>query len=86
MRGIIFDLGYSYQQIKDSKKGLSFNSIGDLNMKMGLNEFSASEVINKLNMNELEKIFKLFGEEKYSKKIAKNIVKVREKKKLIHKI
>ncbi len=82
VRGIIFDLGYSYQQIKDSKKGLSFNSIGDLNMKMGLNEFSASEVINKLNMNELEKIFKLFGEEKYSKKIAKNIVKAREKKKI----
>src|SRR6056300_897767 len=41
IRGVIFDLGYSYSQIKDPTKGLSFNSIGDLNMKMGINEFSA---------------------------------------------
>ena len=39
IRGIIFDLGYSYTQIKDPKKGLSFGSKGDLNMKMGFNDF-----------------------------------------------
>ena len=37
-------------------------------MQMGLNEFSAQEVINKLDTTELEKIFKFFGDEKRSKK------------------
>ena len=40
INGILFDLGYSFTQIKDPKKGLSFNSVGDLNMQMGLNNFS----------------------------------------------
>ncbi len=82
VRGIIFDLGYSYSQIKDPSKGLSFRSEGDLNMKMGLNNFSAKDVINKLDAEELEKIFKYFGEEKESKKIAWNIVKERKIKKI----
>ena len=82
VRGIIFDLGYSYTQIKDLSKGLSFDSKGDLNMQLGINEFSAKEVINKLNEKDLEKIFKTFGEEKEAKKIALNIVKEREKKEI----
>mgnify|MGYP006157589353 CR=1 FL=1 len=80
IKGIIFDLGYSYTQIKNSKKGLSFDSIGELNMKMGLNSFSAKDVINKLEEKELEKIFKYFGEEKESKRIAYNIIKQRKLK------
>jgi len=82
IRGIIFDLGYSYTQIKDPTKGLSFESEGELNMKMGINDFSAKEVINILSEKELEKIFKYFGEEKESKRIAHNIVEDRIKKKI----
>ena len=78
IRGIIFDLGYSYTQIKDETKGLSFNSTGKLNMQMGLNSFSAYDVINKLDILELTKIFKFFGEEKEAKKIAINIIKERK--------
>ena len=77
LRGIIFDLGYSTTQIKDPKKGLSFNSLGDLNMQMGLNDFSAKEAINRLDEKDLVKIFKFFGEEKYAKKIASSVVKQR---------
>ena len=82
VKAIVFDLGYSYKQIKDPKKGLSFDSSGELNMRMGLNKFSAKEVINKLGQIELEKIFKFFGEEKEAKRIANKIVKERKKKKI----
>jgi 16S rRNA (cytosine1402-N4)-methyltransferase len=79
IKGVVFDLGYSYLQIKDKSKGLSFSSTGELDMKMGLNSFSAKDVINKLSEEELTKIFKLFGEEIESKFIARNIIKERKK-------
>ncbi len=82
LKGIIFDLGYSTNQIKDLKKGLSFNSSGKLNMKMGLNDFSANEAINNLQQRSLEKIFKFFGEEIKSKSISKQIIKSRKNKQL----
>ncbi len=82
IRGIIFDLGYSYTQIKDVNKGLSFNSVGDLNMKLGINDFSAKEAINKLDAKELEKIFKFFGDEKEAKKIAFEVVRKRQVKEI----
>ena len=77
IRGVILDLGYSYTQIKDPKKGLSFETIGELNMKMGINDFSAKEVINNLDEKELAQIFKYFGDEKDSSRIAHNIVEDR---------
>ena len=58
IKGIIFDLGYSINQVKDYSTGLSFESVGELNMKMGINNFSAKEVINNLNEKELAQIFK----------------------------
>ena len=73
---------YSYTQIKDPTKGLSFSSDNELNMKMGLNEFSAKDVNHKLDRNELQKIFKFFGDEKDNKKIASKIVKKREVKEI----
>ena len=79
IRGVIFDLGYSYTQIKDPKKGLSFDANSKLNMNLGLNSFSAEDVINKLDEKELEKIFKFFGGEKEAKFIARNIIKERSK-------
>ncbi len=82
IKGIIFDLGYSYSQIKDPEKGLSFNSKGKLNMKMGINDFSAKEVINDLSSEELTKIFKFFGEEHEAKRIVKKILTERKKKEI----
>ena len=82
IRGVIFDLGFSYTQIKDPKKGLSFQSKGNLNMQMGLNHYSAEDAINQLDEKELDKIFKFFGDEKESKFISRNIVKERSKKKI----
>ena len=82
IKGIVFDLGFSYDQIKDPSKGLSFNYKGILNMKMGQNITSAREIIKYLKANELEKIFKYYGEEKYSKMISKKIVKDRKYKEI----
>ena len=77
IKGVIFDLGYSLNQMKDLQKGLSFNSTGKLNMKLGLNDFSASDVINKCDEKTLNKIFKYFGDEKEAKFITKKIMKNR---------
>ena len=82
IKGIVFDLGYSFTQIKDPEKGLSFNSQGKLNMMMGLNDFSANEVINNLEGKEIEKILKYFGDENDAKFISRNIVKERQLKKI----
>ena len=80
LKGIIFDLGYSFNQIKNSQKGLSFTHKGKLNMKMGINDFSANDIISNMEEKNLTKIFKVFGDERYSKKIAKEIVKKRNEK------
>ena len=77
INGIIFDLGFSYNQIRDKSKGLSFNHTGQLNMKMGCNKISADDIIKKLPVKDLEKIFKYFGDEKNSKIIARKIDKER---------
>ncbi len=82
IRAVVFDLGYSYQQIKDTSKGLSFYSKGMLDMRMGINEFSASDAINKLEKKELEMIFKFFGDEVEAKRIANKIFIERKIKKI----
>ena len=56
VKGIIFDLGYSLNQIKDERNGLSFNAKGDLNMMMGLNNFSAKFYENASHFCDIEKI------------------------------
>ncbi len=80
IKGIIFDLGYSLNQIKNPQKGLSFSDKGKLNMRMGINDFSANEIISYMDENNLAKVFKVLGDEKYSKKIAKKIVEKRKDK------
>ena len=79
---IIFDLGLSSIQLNDLKRGFSFKSDENLDMSMGLNEISAQDVINNLSELELKLIIKIFGEEKEASRIAKNIVKSRNKKKI----
>ncbi|MDA9180899.1 16S rRNA (cytosine(1402)-N(4))-methyltransferase RsmH [Pelagibacteraceae bacterium] len=80
---IVFDLGLSSIQLNDLKRGFSFKSNENLDMSMGLNEISAQDAINNLSELELKLIIKIFGEEKEAAKIAKNIVKTRNEKKII---
>ena len=84
IKGIVFDLGFSFNQIKDISKGLSFNHNKEkLNMKMGCNKFSAQDIVKKLSANNLEKIFKYFGEERDSKLIARKLVNKRKNKEIL---
>ena len=79
---IIFDLGLSSIQLNNFKRGFSFNSKESLDMKMGLSEISAQEVVNNLSETELKMVIKFLGEEKEAYKIARNIVKARSEKRI----
>ena len=76
--GILFDLGFSSPQIDNPERGFSFMRDSKLDMRMDReSNFSAYEVINEYTEQKLTEIFFKYGEEKFSKSIAKNIVKAR---------
>ena len=81
-RAIIFDLGLSSFQLANQKKGFSFKSKGFLSMEMGMNKYSAFDVVNKLDKEYLANIIKFYGEEKDGRKIASNIIKYRNIQKI----
>jgi len=74
---IIFDLGVSSNQIDNSDRGFSFQNEGPLDMKMGLSAQNAYEIVNSFDESKLSNIFFELGEEKHSRRIAKNIIKKR---------
>ena len=70
----------------DLERGFSFKSNKKLDMTMGLNKISALEVVNNLSEEDLRLIIKILGDEKEASKIAKNIVKHRNIKKIYNTI
>jgi len=79
-RAIIFDLGLSSFQLSDQQRGFSFKSSGFLSMQMGINKYSAYDVVNTLDKQYLASIIKILGEEKDGRIIANKIAKYRTKK------
>ena len=79
-KAIIFDLGLSSLQLSDHKRGFSFKSEDSISMEMGINNYSAYEVVNNLDKKTLSNIIKTLGDEKEGKNIANNIVNYRRKK------
>ena len=77
----IFDLGLSSIQLNNFKRGFSFKSKEEIDMNMGLSNFSAQDAVNNLSETQLKLIIKILGEEKEAYSIAKNIVRARSKKK-----
>ena len=83
VHGIFLDLGMSSFQLDQAGRGFSFNRDEPLDMRMDTDdETTASQLINQLAEEDLEKILKDFGEEKRAKAVAKKITREREKRSL----
>lgn len=81
--GILLDLGVSSYQIDEGARGFSYTKNAPLDMRMDRSTgISAKEVVNSYSEEELERVFRDYGEEKLAKKIAEKIVSEREKEKI----
>lgn len=76
--GVLYDLGVSSFQFDDVSRGFSYNGDARLDMRMNKdNKLSAYEVVNEYSYNDLVRIFYMYGEDPFSKQIAKKIVENR---------
>lgn len=81
--GVLFDLGASYHQFNKAERGFSFSKEAPLDMRFNQDaDFSAYDVVNGYSEDDLVRIFSEYGEERFSKRIAKAIVEQRHRKKL----
>lgn len=80
VNGVLYDLGISSDQIDESGRGFSFMRDEPLHMSMNKEEeaLTAKEILNTWDEDTLEVILRGFGEEKYSRRIARKIVEVRD--------
>ena len=78
--GILIDLGVSSPQFDDPSRGFSYKNEARLDMRMDQRQaLSAYEVVNTYSLNELTRIFRDYGEEKYAYQIARRIIQKRER-------
>ena len=79
--GIMADLGVSSPQFDDASRGFSYKEEARLDMRMDKRQkFSAFELINTYSLNDLTRVFREYGEDKFSYQIAKKIVEIRAQK------
>lgn len=79
--GILFDIGVSSMQLDEDYRGFSYHNDARLDMRMDTDsDFSAYELVNQYSYQELVRVLRDYGEEKYATSIARNIVKAREEK------
>lgn len=77
--GVLYDLGVSSPQLDDGERGFSYNYDASLDMRMNQSQqLTAYDIVNEWSYNELVKIFFQYGEEKFSKQIARKIEQQRE--------
>lgn len=80
--GIMADLGISSHQIDTAERGFSVHNEAPLDMRMSKEGLSAADIVNTYSEKELIRIFSKYGEEKFSKSIARHIVANRDKKRI----
>lgn len=79
--GIMADLGVSSPQFDDASRGFSYKEEARLDMRMDQSQkFSAFELVNSYSLNDLTRVFREYGEDKFSYQIARKIVEIRAKK------
>jgi 16S rRNA (cytosine1402-N4)-methyltransferase len=83
----VLDLGVSSDELADASKGLSFQTDGPLDMRLGPNAnddgLTASDIVNGWSRDEIERIIREYGEERLSRRIADGIVRARKAARLI---
>ena len=81
--GILLDLGVSSYQLDEKSRGFSYMENAELDMRMDINqEFSAKTVVNTYSEEKLADIIFTYGEEKFARKIARNICEYRKNKEI----
>ena len=81
VNGVLMDLGVSSPQFDEGYRGFSYKENAELDMRMDLdNPVTAKDIVNKYSLEELTKIFRDYGDEKFAYQISKNIVKYRQTK------
>ncbi len=80
--GILLDLGVSSHQLDDAQRGFSYHSDAVLDMRMSKTGISAKDIVNTYSYESLAKIIFEYGEERFSRQIARAIVNKREEKEI----
>ena len=81
--GALLDLGISSHQVDDAERGFSFRQDAPLDMRMDRTQrFSAYDIVNDWQQDKIAEVILDYGEEKFARRIAKNICAYREKKKI----
>ena len=78
--GVLADLGVSSLQLETPGRGFSFRFDGPLDMRMGLSDTTAADLVNETSEGELETIFREYGEERQARRIARAIARSRAEK------
>lgn len=77
IEGILYDLGVSSMEIDSPERGFSFMQDGPLDMRMGQTDITAADIVNSYSREDLTRIFREYGEERFSGRIAARIVETR---------
>jgi 16S rRNA (cytosine1402-N4)-methyltransferase len=81
--GILFDLGVSSMQLDNSERGFSYSQSAPLDMRMDQSQgLSAQEVLESYSRNDLIRVIREYGEERFASRIVDNIIAARESSKL----
>jgi 16S rRNA (cytosine1402-N4)-methyltransferase len=75
--GVLLDLGFSSDQMGDPSRGLSIQTEGPLDMRLGEGELTAEQIVNHWDQTRLADLLFRFGEERFSRRIARGIVQQR---------